>query len=54
MCVFEGEGGRENTQRGNKKGEWEGCGENTTTSCLATHTAARSYFRPQLSPECDL
>lgn len=34
--------GREmNTQRGNKKGEWEGgvcvCG-NTTTSCLAAHT----------------
>lgn len=45
---------RRNMQRGNKKGVWEGCGENTTTSCPAAQAAAGSDFRPHVSPECDL
>lgn len=45
---------RRNMQRGNKKGVWEGCGENTTTSCPAAQAAAWSDFRPHVSPECDL
>lgn len=45
---------RRNMQRGNKKGVWEGCGENTTTSCPATQAAAWPDFRPHVSPECDL